>query len=263
MTRPGRRVLTEAAHAAYLRMMAGARAGEWDRLSVTARGEWLASTAEALRVAAGYGAGLTSTWFASVWGLPLVSADGPTRGLVTLRARAVDGTPVSVRLDAAGFDAGDRARVRVGYLKVGAGSLGWSATTAQAEALLAVLLPAVEATHPTTGHGHHLDHQGDDPADQADTGELAGMVAALTAQAGDAGTVLDDASVDQPAALLALEQLITAVHDATRALTRHTRPVPAATTTATTAGTTAGPARDALPTNDSGRAGAATTGRTR
>jgi hypothetical protein len=241
-------------------MMAGARAGEWDGLSVTARGEWLASTAEALRVAAGHGAGLTSTWFASVWGLPQVSADGPTRGLVTLRARATDGTPVSVRLDAAGFDAGGRARVRVGYLKVGAGALGWSATTAQAEALLAVLLPAVEATHPTTGPHHDDDHR--DHGDQ--DGELAGVVTALNAQAGDAGTVLDDASVDLPAALLALEQLITAVHDATRALTRHTHPASAATTPATTAGTTAGPARDALPTNGSdGRPDAATTGRTR
>jgi hypothetical protein len=258
VTRLGRRVLTEATRAAYLRMMAGARAAEWDRLSVTARGEWLASTAEALRVAAGHGAGLTSTWFASVWGLPQVSADGPTRGLVTLRARASDGTPVSVRLDAAGFDAGGRARVRVGYLKVGAGALGWSATTAQAEALLAVLLPAVEATHPTTGP-HHLDHQSDDQADQVEAGELAGVVTALNAQSGDAGTVLDDASVDLPAALLALEQLITAVHDATRALTRHAHPASAATTPATTPG----PARDALPTNDSGRASAATTGRTR
>jgi hypothetical protein len=257
VTRPGRRILTEAARSAYVRMMAGARAGEWDRLSVTARGEWLASTAEALRVAAGYGAGLTSGWFASVWGLPQVSADGPTRGLVTLRARAGDGTPVSVRLDSAGFDAHGRARVRVGYLKVGAGSLGWSATTAEAEALLAVLLPAVEATHPTTGHGHHLDHQDDDQADQAEDrdGELAGVVAALTAQADDAGTVLDGHDVGLPAALLALEQLITAVHDATRVLARHTGPAPA--------GTTPGVARDALPTNDSGRAGAATTGRTR
>jgi hypothetical protein len=264
VTRLGRRVLAEAARAAYARMMAGAT--DWDRLSVTARGEWLAATAQALSVAARHGAGLTSTWFASAWGLPEVTAGGPTRGLVTLRARGSDGTPVSVRLDGAGFDAAGRARVRVGYLKVGAGSLGWSATTAEAEALLAVLLPAVEATHPTTGHAHpagdhqvdqggHQVDQGGHQVDQVDAvGELAGLVADLTAQAGDAAAVLDGAGVDLPAALAALEQLIATVHDATRALTQHTHPQTAAMSAD----------GDALPSNGSdGRQDAATTGRTR
>jgi hypothetical protein len=245
VTRLGRRVVAEAARAAYVRMMAGAT--DWDRLSVTARGEWLAATAQALSVATGHGAGLTSTWFASAWGLPQVTAGGPTRGLATLRARGRDGTPVSVRLDSAGFDTQRRPRVRVGYLKVGAGSLGWSATTAEAEALLAVLLPAVEATRPTPSHHHD---QGEDAC------ELAGLVAELTAQADDAGSVLDGHDVDLPSALQALEQLITTVYDATRVLARHPPPQ--------TAPTTPGDARDALPCNGSdGRPDAATTGRTR